>query len=243
MIRPRPFAAHINAMRAARRLRRRRYNYPSIQAEPKYQDQTYTGNIAYDANFVGCEANPAAVGTLTACAIGDGHQNRDGKKIIMTQIEVKGVVTMPSEVGQTAATIDHPPVVFLAMILDTQTNGVETQAENVFMTSIASGAHKIPIRNLLYGGRFRVLKFKRLTFNNFVTAPQDTTVANGTHIRYAVFKFFKMFKKLRLPVNFNAGTTNDVANVQDNNISLIAWQNNSTAAPTLNYHVRTRWIG
>lgn len=232
------------ALRAARRLRRRRYNYPSIKAEPKYFDQTLTAHtIPYDANFVGCEANPTGVGTLTACAVGDGHNNRDGKKIIMTQIEVKGCVVIPGEIGQTSGTIDHGATVFVAMILDTQTNGVETQSENVFMTSISNASHKIPIRNLLFGGRFRVLKFKRMTFYNPPLVPQDTTIAAGTHIRYTQIKYFKMFKKLRLPVNFNAGTTNDVANVQDNNIGLFAWMNNSTTTPLLSYHVRTRWIG
>lgn len=236
------FLRNARRLRAARRLRRRKYNYPSIKEEPKYFDQTFNGNIAYDANFVGCEVNPAAIGTLTACATGDSHNNRDGKKIILTQIEVKGVVHNPSESPLTSANFDNPTTVFVAMILDTQTNGVETQAENVFMTSITTALHKIPIRNLLYGGRFRVLKFKRIQFNNPVTVQVDATIAAGTHARYGQLKYFKMFKKLRLPVQFN-GDNNDVANVVDNNISLIAWQNNSGSAPALSYHVRTRWIG
>lgn len=231
-------------LRRARRLRRRRYNYPSLRAEPKYLDQTHTATIVYNADFVGCEMNPAGVGTLTACAVGDGHQNRDGKKIIMTQIHVQGTVDLPVAIGQTSASMGGPTTVFLALILDTQTNGVETQMENVFMTSIASFDDKIPTRNLLFGGRFRILKFKRIVFQNFTTAPQDTTIAAGTHIRYGQKRYFKMFKKLRLPVNFNAGTTNDVANVIDNNISLFAWQNDASLSdPVIHYQVRTRWIG
>lgn len=225
------------AIRGARRLRRRRYNYPSIKAEPKFLD-TYKAATAVPSNntYASLSINPSATVMISTPQVGDSEQNRDGKKIVITQVEVKGVIHKPAQTNQTAT--DNGEHAWIALVLDTQTNGTACSSADVFK-SINSGAdteYAQPFRNLLFGGRFRILKMKKFTFNNPVLSWDGTNMEQS-----GICRPFKLYKKMRLPVNFNAGTDTSIANVQDNSLHVMAWC--SLAQCNIGYQARIRFIG
>lgn len=226
---------HRKKLIGARRLRRRRYNYPSIQSEPKYYDTSRTATyLVADANMASLECPPAS-GHISTPAVGDSQSNRDGKKIVITQVEVKGVLY--KETATTAVGPDPGNIVWVCLVLDTQTNGVELNSEDVWTNTNAAAFYQAPLRNLLFGTRFRVLKFKR-----YVMHSSSMYGASGSNWQSGVVRPFKMFKKLRLPVNFNAGTTASIANVQDNSLHVIAGCN-QTSDVYMSYNARIRFIG
>ena len=75
-------------------------------------------------------ALPGAVACLNAMAQGDGEQNRDGKKVVLKSVQVKGFVQKLG--GELAAGPDSGTKVFVALVLDTQTNGAQLNSEDVF---------------------------------------------------------------------------------------------------------------
>lgn len=222
-------------LRGARRNRRRRYNYPSLTAEPKFYDTNFaSAAIASNATFASLSINPSASSLISTPVVGDSESNRDGKKIIITQVEIKGNLLKPAQVNQTAA--DNGETCWVALILDTQTNGTACASTDVFKPIAAQAEYMQPFRNLLLGGRFRILKMKRYTFNNAVLCWDGTNMEQS-----GITKSFKIFKKMRLPVNFNAGTTADVANVTDNSLHVMAWS--SLGLTNIGYSARIRFIG
>lgn len=231
------YGAYNTNLNMARRLRRRRYNYPSIKQEPKYYDTSKAETALVAAgNCAGLEMNPTNGSVcLTVPSVGDGPQNRDGKKIIVTQIEVKGLLRKKQETVDTAP--DTGNFCWVAMILDTQTNGLELNSEDVFTNTNGQAVYNYPMRNLNFGTRFRILKFKK-----FVMHSPSQYGASGSSWQGGMFRHFKMFKKLKLPVNFNGGTTSDVANVMDNSIHLVAANSYGTDV-YISYNARIRFIG
>lgn len=230
-------AANMRKIAGARRLRRRRYNYPSLKAEPKFYDTFRTTfTLASSATFAGCEYDPSATSMISTPSVGDSEQNRDGKKIVITQVEVKGWVYKYTEANQTTA--EDGQWAWIALVLDTQTNGVQMNSEDCFKNiEGANAALAVPFRNLLYGGRFRILKFKRFVFNNPNLCWDGTNMEQNGMVRP-----FKFYKKLRLPVNFNAGTTSDIANVIDNSLHIIGCSSQASNI-TASYGARIRFIG
>lgn len=231
---------------AARRLRRRRYAYPSIKQEPKFLDMCLEPTAMPNTlDFASAEMDPSNGCTqcLSCPAIGDSEQNRDGKKIVITQVEIKGTVLRTAESAQ--ATPDNPSHGWIALVLDTQTNNVQMNSEDCFKSInnvlVGAGSSKYsmrPFRNLLFGNRFRILKMKAWQFSNFSISMNTA----GTGCQSGYVKNFTMFKKLRLPVNMNAGTTASVANVLDNSLHVIAWGSDA-ANLTLSYQARIRFVG
>lgn len=183
-------------------------------------------------------ALPAATLCLSAPAQGDGEQNRDGKRIVIKSVQVKGVCRVPPAELQAA-----PPTstkVFVALVLDTQTNGAQLNSEDVFKNLSAEAAQNTDLtRNLLFGSRFKILK----------SGVFDVTPASMSHFAVDSFSYsgiaceFDWFVPLELPVNFNAGTTAVIANVVDNSLHMIAFSTNATLGPTIGYNARIRFMG
>lgn len=225
------------AIRGARRSRRRRYNYPSLTAEPKFYDTKLSATAVPSNNtLANLSINPSASSLISTPVVGDSESNRDGKKIIITQVEIKGVIHKAAQANQTAC--DNGEHAWIALVLDTQTNATACASTDVFK-AINTGAdteYCQPFRNLLLGGRFRILKMRKFTFNNAACSWDGTNMEQSGFCRP-----FKLYKKMRLPVNFNSGTTADVANVTDNSLHVMAWC--SLAQCNIGYQARIRFIG
>lgn len=190
--------------------------------------------IASGTTWAGGENDPATVNTISAPAQGDGESNRDGRKIVVTDVYVSGTVLHVKEADQTAA--DTPPETLVALVLDTQSNGAQLNAEDVYSNPSANAnlaAH--PLRNLQYSSRFKVLATALV-----IPEPPPMTY-DGTNIEQAGQRTGFVFKKkLNMPVTFNS-TTAGISNVVDNSLHIIALS--SDARQKLSYNARIRFMG
>jgi len=198
--------------------------------------------IASSATMAGCEVDPTAIPAATLClsapGVADTEQGRDGRKIVIKSIQVTGDIRVPA-----AELLGAPPSgckVLLALVLDTQTNAAQLNSEDVFVNpSTSTLTAATPLRNMLNGNRFKVLKSQVF----------DMDVTNVSHFAVDSFSHggncqtFNWFLPLNITVMFNGGTTAVVGNVIDNSLHLIASTDNVTPAPTITYNSRMRFIG
>lgn len=221
--------------------RRADYLYKSgglTGTELKYLDSAKVASaIVSPADGSGAEQDPATVNCLNAIAQGDGESNRDGRRCVMKSVYVTGLVEYPAQADQTA--MDPGTKTYIALVLDKQTNGAQLNSEDVFLNPSGNGLVAAdPLRNLSYSNRFTVL--------DNVTVEQDSPngVYDGTNIELGgAVRSFKLSKKFTIPVNFT-GTAAGVSTIQDNSLHVIAYTSRaSTAAPTLSYNARVRFVG
>ena len=101
--------------------------------------------------------DPATIDCLNGVAQGNGPTNRIGRKFTMKSILIQGAIHIAAQTNQTA--LDEAPVVYIALVLDTQTNGVTLNSEDVFTNPVGNGTLAVaPLRNMSNTGRFKVLK-------------------------------------------------------------------------------------
>lgn len=211
--------------------------------EVKYLDMAlvnYSPTSPTDGS--GAEADPTGTGCtgcLSAPAQGDTASSRDGFKIVAKSIQVEGVLSAAAQTDQTVA--DRSSSWYIALVLDTQTNGAQLNSEDVFVNVTGVGLASIaPLRNMSYTERFKVLKVKRLR------APPLAISYDGTNLEQQGFAIpFKMFVNLgALPIKFTAGsTTANVSGVVDNSIHLIVYASDTALNPLINYNARLRFVG
>lgn len=209
--------------------------------EHKFIDHIINFAIPAPTDATGGEMFPdgGAINTFTSAAQGDGASNRDGNKIVVTDIVLKGNIVCDAQNTQTTA--DVAPTIIIAMVQDTQTNGVAMVSEQVFTNPTASAlAASQPFRNVSHMSRYKILAIKVFTLD--MTPMGYLSAANfcqaGKH--YPVY----MTWKGRMPVTFTTGsTTDDVANVTDNNVAFITYCSNVSLVPTFRGTCRTRFYG
>ena len=208
--------------------------------EKKFYDTSKGAtNLSAPTDCSGGEFDPSVSSMISTPVVGDGPQNRDGKRIVIKSCQIKGFIDLAG-VNATAGTPQVAnPKVFVALVLDTQTNGAQLNSEDVFTNTGAQAQLNVCLnRNLLFADRFRVLKSEIF----------DMSVSTLSHIAVNAFSFcgvarsFDWYVPMDLVVNFNAGTTADVANVQDNSLHVIAFGTATTLnAITLSYNARIRF--
>lgn len=186
--------------------------------ENKFLDLNLIGS-AINITWVGGEEDPAGVDALNAIAQGDGESNRDGRKCVLTQVNVAGRVTFAP-----GAAVDGR-VVRVMLIWDTQSNGAQLNAEDVMVNT---GNISQQFRNLQFSKRFRVLADKKFTFSQ---------TALGTIME----KQFHIFKKLPNIQVIHNGTTGNISTITDNSLHMIACA--SGTLTSLSYNSRVRFRG
>ncbi len=210
--------------------------------ELKFYDQKLIQSaLTAPTDATGGEHDPSATIVLNTVTQGDGESQRDGRKITMRSIYIDGVIDCAKQAGQGSA--DNATGIFIALVLDTQTNGATISSEQVFLNP---GANAItaatPFRNLQFTKRFKVLATRRFIM-------QDANIANATSfsadngiIAGGIQKRFKIFKKLVLETQYS-GTTETVANITDNSLHVIAFCTDTGMAPKISYSCRLRYVG
>ncbi len=183
------------------------------------------------------ECNPSATLTLNTVAQGDGESNRDGRKMVMKSVQVTGSVFCSAQANQSAA--DAIPIIFIALVLDKQTNGAALSSELVYVNPSAdTGLCTNPVRNLQYVSRFRVLR------STVFVPPQPAISYDGTNIEQGgvnvPFRFDADLKDL--PVTFS-GDTSAISNIIDNSLHVLAWASTTGMAPSIQYNCRLRFVG
>lgn len=199
--------------------------------ETKFIDNTYSaaivGTVAgseTDPNAAGAQTTP---GTISGITVGTGESNRDGRKYNITSIHVKGDVALGAD-----ASVVNGETVRVALVLDTQTNGTQLNAEDVFL---AASNVEHSFRNLQFTKRFRVLKSQTFACNPQAAAGNGT--ANDTaRITYP----FDWNVKTDIPV-ICSGTTNSITSISDNSLHMVAFSSGTNSE--LKYESRVRFQG
>ncbi len=193
--------------------------------------------IASPTDAAGGEDDPTG-DTLNAIAQGDGESNRDGRRCVLKSVYVTGVVTNGFDAN--SADMDSGHNIFIALVLDTQTNGAQLNSEDVFTNPGADASSCTNVlRNLQFTSRFRVLD------STVVIPPLRPSGTDGTNtVSIAGYTIpWKLSSNLDLPVN-HTGTTANVSTIQDNSLHIISYiaPNNTTGA-VLTYNSRVRFVG
>lgn len=209
--------------------------------EKKFLDTARAdGAVGTAAACTGGEADPAGTGCtgcLSVPAQGDGEQNCDGKKYVIDSLIIKGYVRTGSETSEAPTEANK---VFVAVVLDTQTNGAQMNSEDCFKNLLNTTAGLANVtKNLLGGNRFRILKSHVFDLTPIGIAG---TVATSAH--YAVRREFDWYIPFKggLPVRLNGtGVDANVANCIDNSLHVIAFS--TIADSALAYNARIRFQG
>lgn len=209
--------------------------------EHKFLETALVGQaLVAPADAAGGEMDPSATSMMSTPAQGDGEEQRDGKRIIIDSLDFRFRVNQPPLEIQAG-----PPVavkVFVAIVLDTQSNGAQMNSEDCFKNDSGDATlATCPMRNLLFGSRFRVLRqtVVDVTPTTLSHVAADQFSFNGK----SAVRFWHIRFKDGLPVNFNGGTTASIANVVDNSLHCIAYSSTTQYAPTLSYNARIRFRG
>lgn len=205
--------------------------------EKKFLDTSYTGALVAPTDAAGAEADPGTVLCLNAVAQGDGESNRDGKNYVIRSLFMNGYVWSDAQINQTAADANLP--IFVAVVLDMQTNAAQLNSEDVFKNQgAAAQLASSPFRNLQYSNRFKVLWSKRFTL------PSPPITYDGTNVEQgSVNKKFKVsLPNLEIRVE-TKGTSANVTDIINNSLHVIGYCGSTAMAPQLAYNARIRFVG
>jgi len=210
---------------------RRKSSALALGAESKFIDY-YITDATVVTTTASSEQDPATVNCLNATAVGDGESNRDGRKVMLQSVYIKGQVygnPLPDE-GDTPTSAS----VRLLLVLDKQTNGVQFSAEDVLLNT--SGSDVLSMRNLQYTSRFKVLK--DITYDLPVVTSTD---GSGTNSGTAAGQSFSIFEKLNVPCTFT-DTTALISSIMDNSLHVMAIVSAGSSVK-LSYQSRVRFVG
>ncbi len=226
----------IQQPRRARRLTVRAAT--ALGVELKFYDKALVGGVVTaPTDATGGEHDPSATVLLNTVVQGDDGSNRDGRQIVMKHISLRGNISTAIQLDQTA--LDQAPMIFVALVLDTQTNGATIASENVFTNP---GANSLlaaqPFHNLKFSKRFRVLKALTFALPMAIAAHDATNIeVAGTIIPWTMFVDLK-----DIVVNYSAASET-VVNITDNSLHVIAYATSTGTTPLINYNSRLRFVG
>lgn len=202
--------------------------------DKKYVDQERTAVTLANA-WAGSEIDVVASGCLCPCVQGSGEHEREGTKTCVKSIMVNGFITRDQLSDQDDCR--DGTVVCVALVMDTQTNGVQLNGEDVYVNT----APYVPPRRVLANAtRFKVLKRKiiRLQDTSAFTDGANTASLGGQVIP------FSFFVKLNEQVNFVAGAgAGSVADMKDVSFHLIAMSSHTVATDRISWNSRVRFYG
>lgn len=211
----------------------------SLGVEKKYLDVYASSiNIPAPTDCAGGEMQPEGGCTdcLSVPAQGDTEQQRDGKKIMMKSIFVEGLIR--AAVLQDQADVPGPPVTYVALVLDTQTNGSTIVSEQVFKSSNDTPfVNGYPLRNMDYTNRYRVLAHKTFVHDIICGTDGANTLSCATKP-----EVFTLAYNGEIPMTFSATTAN-VTSCTDNSLHIIAFASSTTPQCTISYNSRMRFVG
>lgn len=211
----------------------RSYGTPLAITERKYFDNNLasTAFTSGAATFAGCEMDPATQNCLFSPVQGDDYNNRQGRKVHVLAIKIRGMITYPISDNQVGALVT--PHLRILLVQDKQTNAAQLNSEDVVQTNIMG------FQNPAFFGRFRVIKDKIVNFTDPVRSWDGTNIQQSGDQRH-----FKMKVKFAKPVVVHYNSTNGgtVADVIDNSFHLLGATTDTGLAPAIAYRVRTTFV-
>ena len=195
--------------------------------DTKYFDAQKTNtNIVTDNSWVGSEIVPPG-NTLFYPTVGSAINQRIGRTVHVHCIRIKGVMRVAPQTNQTAA--DQTALIRVLLVQDNQTNGTQTQGENVLEGGSDQYTGVQSFQNIDSLGRYKVLKDKSWSLGN------PNAVYDGTNVEtMGIQRAFKWSIKFRKPlvVHFNETNGGSVADIVDKNWTILANSTNQDLSPT-----------
>lgn len=203
-----------------------------LGVETKYFDAVKAGTVVNSSWTTG-ELDPAA-NCLGVPVQGNGTQNRDGSRILVKNLSVQGRVYRLRQ-----SDLDDIPFsscIQVSLVMDTQTNGAQLSAEDVYVATDPETPGRRVIANTQ---RFKVLRTQ--CFDNYCVASMadgaNTASTNG------MSHHFQWFINLNQPMNFIDGAgAGSVADIKDVSFHIIACSTQATV-DYLEYNFRMKFIG
>lgn len=227
-----------------------------LGSETKYVDGYYDSTTVHelgsnDDTWADTEANPrqqtAVYGCLPVPRQGTNYADRDGRKIIVKKIRIKGQITWLAK--DSGATLPNLAPVRIVIVRDKRTNGTELSGENVLGPGLGSDGQAslladcgfMALSNPDGWGRYEILFDKVYKVPASMCAAGDNTNAlNTAGIRIP----FNIVVKPNCEMNFNA-STGAVGSIVDNSFHVLAAAGSSSneSGATFSYVARTSFIG
>jgi len=204
-----------------------RFNRPGLQTpEMKYFDDIIDGLTIDTTPEV-----PAGAAQWDFVALGTGPQNRIGRSILCKSLQLRGTLRFVP-----GATTRGTATVVMYVMLDTQANGANPAAADVFSQEAGGTFNMVTAMiNLENAQRFKVLKKFRVTFNSQA----------GASAAYAqVTKNIDWYHKCNIPFDYDTtGTGGAIADMKSNHI-FIVWGADADADDLVeaNLYTRIRFI-
>lgn len=184
-------------------------------------------------SWAGGEYETATYGLF--CPVqGNGLSNRDGARVVVKSILVQGNIVRG--VASDQADVRGPATIQIALVQDSQTNGAQLNAEDVY----AAVNPCVPGQRVLeYSKRFRVLATKTVVMHDVASAADGANTCS-TAGSVAPFTFHV---KMNQVVNFvngaGAGTIADLRDVSFHIIAATSYGNTDL----IEYNSRVRYVG
>lgn len=185
-------------------------------------------------SFAGTAALPTGLATsridlvantpLNGIAQGDGHSQRDGRKVTLASVHVNGVLHVNTQKATS---------VRVAIVMDKYCNGTALDPVDVFDDQPSSYLDICAFRNLDNVQRFDVIHDE-----TFDICP-DISNNGATELNNAACRHFKINKKLSEVVNYS-DTGSTIANIADKALYLLIW---SSQTGTYELVTRVRYYG
>lgn len=202
--------------------------------ELKYWDLSRGG----DTGSVGGDPVPSGAGlddwifnpTLGICSVpvrGDGAQEYTGKAIRIKSWAVRGSVWLQPTLNALEGL--RPRWVFMALVLDTQTNGTQCTSDQIlqFIYTQNNMGHCAPFQNMAYSKRFRLLKRKTWDLSP-KTLSIDIGIAPDPNAWQCAgrLKTFDFFIPLDVICNFKTfPVDSEIASCVDNSLHVVMGTN------------------
>lgn len=182
----------------------------------------------------------SAFGSFCQIAQGDSESTRDGNRIIIDKLTIRGqcVLDKNSSAAWSGAgdVINGNPTFRVIIYIDTQTNGAIAGHTTLFDTGNANQFAFGIFNNINVAGRFKILMDK------WIELPMSDTVydstANTFNTATSARCFKKTFKKMNLPVYYTGASAN-IADLSTNNIGMIV-MTNYTKKDSIRFAYRAR---
>jgi len=151
---------------------------------------------------------------------GDTPSTRDGNVIRITSWQLKVAFQAPAIDNATRAPV--PRLVFLALVLDKQTNNAQSTAFEMFLNPSGNAEHNTQLlRNPFHGSRFEVLRSETFAFDAPTLDVFDPALPDQIAIP-GYSRFLEFYIPLDVLVHFNA-STRAITDVVDNSLHVVAF--------------------
>lgn len=168
----------------------------------------------------GTDANTASITSIFNPVQGTTLAARIGTKVVLKSISIRGQVANDVTTTNPPTTAAVPSSSCrLTLLMDRQPNAALPS-----ITTIFTGTTNISDLNLANRDRFKVLHTEDFWHDAYISSTNAATACNQGHT-------VKVYKKVNIPVFFNANNAGDVTDITSNSI-LMVWQSNYDAAAT-----------